>query len=126
MGTAIDRSKWGAEADALFAEIEAWRREHPAATLDAIEHAVEERLARLREGLLTDTVHASARTDLGTGAARVTCPECGGRLQRRGATSRTVQTGMGAMVTVRRGCGSCPRCKARVFPPGPGTGVASK
>jgi hypothetical protein len=125
MGTGLDRSRWDAEADGVFAELARWRATHPAATLDEIEVAVEDRIARLRKRLLTDTIQASARASVGVGSARVVCAACGERLQRRGRAQRTVQTAEGALIEIERAYGSCPRCQARVFPPGPRTGTSS-
>jgi hypothetical protein len=117
MGTSIDRAGWEAAAAALFAEIVTWRAAHPAATLDAIEDAVEERLAALRQRVVTETVQTSGAVDLGTGGARVPCPACGERLQAKGRARRTVQTGSGTRVTLDRDYGRCPRCGAGGFPP---------
>jgi ribosomal protein S27AE len=98
-------------------ELTAWRDAHPAATLDAIEDAVEAGLAQLRQRLTTDTVHASAVAAVGTGGTRARCPECGARLQRKGFSQRRVQTGRGTEVVLDREYGWCPRCAAGVFPP---------
>ena len=124
MGKPIDRAAWNEEAERQFAEIAAWRAAHPAASLDDIEEAIEARLSSLRARLLTDTVQTSAKTDLGDGEQRERCPTCGTRLQRRGHARREVQTAEGAVIPIERAYGTCPRCRAGVFPPGSRTGTA--
>jgi len=126
MGKAIDRAVWGVHAETVFVEIEQWRREHPAATFDEIEDAVEERIQRLRTHLLTDTIHTSARTEVAADGVRQICPTCGGGLQAKGTARRTVLTHRGGEVDVTRSYGTCPRCQAGVFSPGPRTGTASE
>lgn len=118
MCKSIDRGGWGAEADGLFAEIEAWRAEHAAATFDEIEDAIEERVQRLRNRLLTDTVQTSPRTEFGGSADRPVCPSCGGALQAKGRARRQLLTHQGGTVELDRTYGYCPRCTAGFFPPG--------
>ena len=82
---------WTALAEAAFAEVTAWRRPHPTATLRDIETTIDERLAKLRARMLRDTALASAAADLaGVAAAeRPACPDCGQRLQPRGSRCAT-------------------------------------
>jgi ribosomal protein S27AE len=113
-----DEARWSAEADAVWAEIRAWRTAHPTATWVEIQRAVDERMRSLRERVLTDTAQASAVADFAGSAQRPVCPHCGGVLQADGRKARTVLAEQGATISLSRTYGWCPRCRAGLFPPG--------
>lgn len=118
MSTPIDRGAWGDAADDRFAELAAWRRDHPTATLREIEDAVEAQLARLRDRLVADTIQTSVQAWLARPEERPVCPGCGGPLQRKGVQRRQITTHRGGSVEIARPYGYCPRCGAGHFPPG--------
>lgn len=118
MGNQADDKVWTEQAAAAFAEIAAWRRTHPRATLVEIEAAVDEHLRQVRERVVTDTVHASAAAAFAGAEARPTCPHCGGRLQAAGTKRRQIRSHTGGTIDLNRTYGYCPRCDAGLFPPG--------
>ncbi len=125
MGESMDQAQqraveWAALAEAAFAEVTAWRQQHPTATLREIETTIDERLAKLRAQMLQDTALASAAADL-TGVAaeeRPVCPACGQRLQPRGQQVRQLTTAHEQPVVLTRSYATCPACGAGLFPPG--------
>jgi len=95
---------------ALAADVRAWRRAHPEATLTEIEQALDERLHAARAALLAEVAADAPATE-------TRCPACGGRLVRRGQRTRTVRTAGDAPLELTRPYLSCPACGAGVFPP---------
>lgn len=114
---------WQALTQQVRAEVQAWRRAHPQATLQEIEAAVEAQWAQARTHLVEETVQASAaRTVPSAGAAeRLPCPECGAALQGRGLRQRRLLTTHNQEVMLEREYAQCPACGAGLFPPGRGT-----
>lgn len=51
-----------------------WRQQHPTATLREIEKAMDERLAKLRAGMLEELIHMSPRP-IGTSKTRKVGPD---------------------------------------------------
>lgn len=94
----------------LAAEVRAWRRAHPRATLTEIERELDVRLAAARAELL-----AEVAADAPEESAR--CPACGGPLVRRGERPRTLRTTGDAPVRVTRPYLRCPACGTGGFPP---------
>ena len=95
---------------ALAADLRAWRRAHPDATLTEIERALDARLAPARADLL-----AQLAMDVPEDAER--CSECGGRLTREGTRTRTLRTQGDAPLDLTRAYLRCPVCEAGLFPP---------
>ena len=125
MGAGMDQAQqraaaWAALAEAAFAEVTAWRQQHPTATLREIETTIDERLSKLRARMLQDTALASAADDLGAvaAAARPACPDCGQRLQPRGQQVRHLTTTHEQPVVLTRSYATCPTCGTGLFPPG--------
>lgn len=83
-------ANWGALAEAVRAEMAAWRASHPKATLAEIETALDSCMYRARAQMLTDIAQASPLADLATlpTEQRPLCPDCGRPLQARGAKTR--------------------------------------
>src|SRR3712207_4802813 len=115
LGEGMDQAQqraadWAALAEAAFAEVTAWRQQHPTATLREIETTIDERLAKLRAQMLQDTALASAAADLGAvaAAARPVCPDCGQRLQPRGQQVRHLTTAHEQPVVLTRSYATCP------------------
>jgi hypothetical protein len=102
----------------LLTGIYEWRLQHPEATLTEIETALDERWYRVRAQMLQDlALRSSAATWHASTAAPPACPDCGGRLVRRGRQPRTRKTHGGQDLTLTRSYGYCPKCKKGHFPP---------
>jgi hypothetical protein len=111
---------WGALSEAVRAEMAAWRRTHPRATLTAIETALDAALHRLRAQMLADLAQTSPLADLPTAPPdlRPPCPACQQPLQARGRKTRHLQTTGGADLALTRAYATGPACRAGLFPPG--------
>lgn len=96
-----------------------WRVQHPKATLQEIETALDERLGRLRAQMLEDAALASQATDLrGTAAVdRPRCPKCGAPMTHQSWEKRDLLTHHGHTVTLERSYALCPTCGEAFFPP---------
>ena len=78
---------WGREIEAhrqrlvddVMTGMKEWRLQHPRATFQEIESALDEELARVRARMLQDTALASraAKVSEDYGGERPECPECG-------------------------------------------------
>ena len=113
-------AKWGPLSAHVNAEMAAWRRHHPHATLTELELALDACLHRLRAQMLADLAQASALSDLPglPPAERPTCPQCHLPLQARGSKTRHLQTTGGQDLTITRSYATCPHCGQGLFPPG--------
>jgi len=113
-------AQWGPLSEAVRAEMAAWRRRHPHATLTEIETALDACLHRLRAQMLTDLAQASPLTDVAAlpPAERPVCPQCQQPLQARGTKTRHLQTTGGQDLALTRSYATCPACGAGLFPPG--------
>lgn len=103
----------------LLTGMKEWREQHPSARLSEIEEAVDERLARLRAGMLEDLVQMSAQADWSQAPKeqRPRCEQCGEVLVSRGKRSRWLQTSGGQQMQLERSYGTCPQCGQGLFPP---------
>jgi 5-methylcytosine-specific restriction endonuclease McrA len=97
-----------------------WRKEHPKATWQEIETAVDERINQLRAQLIQDVVQMgeSEGWSQKPEAERPTCASCGKPLSGRGEHTRWLQTNGGEAVKLTRTYGTCPACGVGFFPPG--------
>jgi len=95
---------------ALAADLRAWRRAQPDATLTEIEHALDARLDPVRARVLAE-VAADVAADSGR------CPDCGGQLVGRGSRTRTLRTAGDAELALTRPYLTCPVCRTGLFPP---------
>jgi hypothetical protein len=70
--------RWRALSEEVIVGIKEWRIQHPKATLQEIEAAMDERLAQLRTRMLQDGALASRAADLHQRAVqeRPVCPTC--------------------------------------------------
>ncbi len=97
-----------------------WRQEHPKATWQEIEAAVDERINQLRAQLIQDVVQMGESEEWSQKPQqeRPRCGTCGEPLSARGAQTRWIQTTGGEAVKLTRTYGSCPVCGVGFFPPG--------
>ena len=110
---------WEALSAEILSGMREWRLQHPKATLDEIETALDQRLAHLRARLLQDLALQSTAADWKQAAPtdRPVCRVCGTPLVLRGKRSRQLKTSGGQQVTLHRSYGLCPTCKQGLFPP---------
>jgi hypothetical protein len=96
-----------------------WRKDHPKATWQEIEAAVDERINQLRAQLIQDLVQMSESEDWSQKSAgeRPRCASCGEPLSARGQQTRWMQTNGGEAVKLQRTYGTCPACGVGFFPP---------
>ena len=112
--------RWSEDAASVWTGMAEWRAARPKATFSEIEDALDERLNQVRARVLADLALASAGADVqeATTEERPRCERCGGALQARGSSDRTLLTQGGAEVRLRRSYATCPRCGDGAFPPG--------
>lgn len=113
------RRKEKGEALMMLTGMKEWRQQHPHASLREIEQEMDERLAKLRAGMLEELVQMSPQADWSQapGESRPKCERCGSVLVSRGKQSRWLQTSGGEQVQVERSYGTCPQCGQGLFPP---------
>jgi RNase P subunit RPR2 len=111
-------ARWQEAAAEALTGMKQWRLEHPKATLEEIETALDERLAKLRAQMLQDAAQASAARDWREAPAgkRPVCPECQVPLISRGQESRRLVTEGDQPLQLERTRGTCPRCGRAFFP----------
>lgn len=111
--------RWQKLSEEVLTGMKEWREQHPKATLNEIEEALDERLGRLRTQMLQDVALASEKSDWSQASAedRPTCPLCGTPLVARGKKTRRIQTRGGHDLALSRSYGVCPRCEGGLFPP---------
>src|SRR5215831_18409477 len=97
-------ARWRKVREEIMAGIEEWRRQHPKATLQEIEAAVDRWLAELRPRMLQDVILASRAADVSQarGPDRPVCPRCGTPVEPRGPRARQVTTHRGRTLRLRR------------------------
>lgn len=110
--------RWRELSEEIITGMAEWRVQHPRATFQEIEAALDERLDRLRARMLEDAALASARTEWQTRAEAATCPKCGQPLQPAGKHTRHLQTRGRQEFQLTREYGACPTCGSGLFPPG--------
>ena len=113
-------TRWRELSEEVLTGMKEWRIQHPKATFQEIETAVDERLARLRVRMLADTALASRAADLSQSAAaeHPHCPQCGTLLESRGQEMRTLTTHFDQPLDLKRSYAVCPKCALGLFPPG--------
>ena len=112
--------RWRALSEEVIVGIKEWRLQHPQATLQEIEAAVDQRLAQFRACMLQDVALASRAADLSQASAqeRPVCPTCGGPVEPRGPRERHLTTHQGHTLTLERSYAVCPTCQVGFFPLG--------
>ncbi len=113
-------TRWQHLTAGVATEMRDWRREHPKASLAAIEQALDERWAKARAQIVADAALTSALADLTAApvADRPHCSQCGARLQVHGRATRHLSTTYEQDIILPRSYAVCPACGQGVFPPG--------
>jgi ribosomal protein S27AE len=113
-------ARWHELSEEVITGMKEWRQQHPKATFQEIETAVDERLGRLRARMLQDTALVSRAADLSAVAERdrPRCPHCGTLLEPHGQQTRTLTTHYDHPIELKRSYALCPKCAAGLFPPG--------
>jgi hypothetical protein len=101
-----------------MAGIQTWRQQHPHATLEEIEAAVDARVAELRMRMLQEAALASQAVDVNQphGPDRPSCYHCGAPVESRGPRERQVMTDQGQILRLRRSSVVCPTCQVGFSP----------
>jgi hypothetical protein len=96
--------QWGEWSQEVRTGMKEGRLEHPRATLSEREQALDERLGRLRAGMLADLALASTAADLSgeVEQCRAGCPDCGRGLEARGEKLRQLRTHSGQQLSLWR------------------------
>jgi ribosomal protein S27AE len=118
METGERADEWARVTDELWSGMQAWRAQHPRATLYEIEAEVEARLGAARSRLLEAAAVAGSDVDPIGDEARPRCPDCGATMQWDGMRARRLTTSHNRDVTLTRRHARCPRCGTGLFPPG--------
>jgi YgiT-type zinc finger domain-containing protein len=118
MRSDFDR-RWHALAEEAMSGMKEWRLQHPKATLQEIETALDERLGQMRARMLQDLALASAAADIQAVREdqRPRCPQCGGVLESRGEHRRVLTTQRNQPLELERSYGVCSTCGEGFFPP---------
>lgn len=114
------KAVWKEQSEDVLSGMIEWRMQHPKATLQEIEDAVDERLGRLRTRLVEDSVQASRAADWSEQPKeeRPRCAQCDTPLVARGKRKRRLQARGGTPLELERSYGTCPKCGGGFFPPG--------
>jgi YgiT-type zinc finger domain-containing protein len=110
--------KWRGESEEMISGMLEWRAQHLVATMAEIEAEVDKRLAGMRAQMIADAAMASRSVSWEKGEAAGKCPECGQELEKKGKKKRKLQTRGGKEIELEREYGVCPKCGAKIFPPG--------
>jgi YgiT-type zinc finger domain-containing protein len=110
-------ARWRHLTEEVLVGMREWRQAHPKATLREIETTLDAKLAKVRARMLEDVALASQAADVVASGERVTCPQCGRRMEAHGQQERTVTTTGDQGVVLRRSYAVCPACGAGLFPP---------
>jgi ribosomal protein S27AE len=113
-------AKWREPSEEVVSGMAEWRVQHPKATLQEIETALDEHLGRLRARMLEDAALASQATDLRDTEMvdRPRCPKCGAAMKHQSWEKRDLLTHHGHTVALERSYALCPTCGEAFFPPG--------
>ena len=112
-------ARWHELSEAVISGMKEWRIQHPQATFQEIETALDERWARLRARMLEDAALASRAADLSAASEleRPTCPQCGTPMEPRGPQRRERLTNQDQTLELKRSYAVCPQCQRGFFPP---------
>ncbi|MDP2726381.1 MAG: hypothetical protein Q8P59_02455 [Dehalococcoidia bacterium] len=112
-------ARWRKLTDEVMTGVREWRVQHPKATLEEIEAAIDEGLAKVRARMLEDVALASAAAEVSKSEEEMpSCPECGHKMETQGQRERSVITSYDQAIRLKRSYARCPACGAGFFPPG--------
>ena len=128
MWSAEIEAHWQQLGEEVMVGMKEWRLQHPKATFQEIETALDERLARVRARMLQDVALASAVRDVRSlkPEERPPCPQCGHALEARGQETRQLTTNYNQSISLKRSYTRCPECGTGLFPPGRRIGPAAR
>lgn len=111
--------RWQELADEVMTGMKEWRLQHPKATFQQIEAALDEQLAKMRARMLQDLALASAAANVSNvrEEERPRCPKCGHAMEARGEDTRSLTTNYDHTITLNRSYAVCPACGTGLFPP---------
>ena len=112
-------ARWHTWSEEVITGMKEWRIQHPKATFQEIERALDERLARLRARMLEDAALVSRAADFSEEreSERPVCRQCGTPLEPRGQETRELVTHYDHTLNLKRSYGVCPKCQVGIFPP---------
>lgn len=112
-------ARWHELSEEVITGMKEWRLQHPKATFQEIETALDERLGRLRARMLQDAALVSRAADLSETEERERplCPQCGTPLEPHGQQTRTLTTHYDHPIELKRSYALCPKCQTGFFPP---------
>lgn len=112
--------KWLESFEEASEGVSDWRETHPRATFNEIEKRVDEKLAKIRAGMIQDLVQESELTNIKGMAAekRPKCPVCGKVLASNGKQKRQLISRHEQVIEIERSKGYCGHCRVSYFPPG--------
>lgn len=116
MGEGASES-WAEVGTQVRERLAQWHAEHPAATLEEIEAAVETQLGALRVHLLQERVASTAATLTAATEPRPACPHCTAPMQARGKRPRTLTVRGDQVLQFTRPYYVCPTCQVGLSPP---------
>lgn len=114
------QEKWKEAFGEASEAVSQWREEHPGATFNDIEKRVDEKLAKIRAGMIQDLVAESQLTNIKEMARekRPRCPVCGQVLASNGRQKRQLISRQEEVIEIERSKGYCGHCRVSYFPPG--------
>lgn len=119
MSSDVLAAHWRELSEDVVSGMVEWRAQHPKATFQEIETALDERLSRMRARILQDAALASRATDIREipPDERPRCSKCGTALIHQSWAKRDLLTHHGHTVTLKRSYAICPTCGEAFFPP---------
>jgi uncharacterized protein with PIN domain len=112
------QEKWRDLQEKINAAVEAWRREHPEATLTEIEEAVDRQVGALRRQMVEDLAQQGRTAELKQLRAeeRPRCPRCGQPVVANGKGRRRLKTVYDQIIELERDQAYCTHCEVTFFP----------
>jgi uncharacterized protein with PIN domain len=112
------QESWRSMQEKINAAVEAWRREHPEATLTEIEEVVDGQVAALRRQMVEDLAQRGRTAKLKElpEQERPRCPRCGQPVVANGKGRRRLKTVYGQVIELERDQAYCTHCEVTFFP----------
>ena len=112
------QASWRDLQEKINAAVEAWRREHPEATLTEIEEVVDRQVGTLRRQMVEDLAQQgrTARLKEMPEEERPRCPRCGQPVVANGKGRRRLKTVYGQIIELERDQAYCTHCEVTFFP----------